>query len=182
MLPLGTPVPKFLLPDTVSQQKVSVSDFAGQPLVVAFLCNHCPFVKHIRAEFARFGAFCKERGVGIVAISSNDVATHPDDSPELMTREAEQAGYTFPYLYDESQQVARAFGAACTPDLYLFDRDGRLSYRGQFDASRPGNGIPVTGQDLRAAVEALLAGKAPSAEQQPSIGCNIKWKPGMAPG
>jgi hypothetical protein len=140
------------------------------------MCNHCPFVKHIRQGLADFGAHCAEKGAALVAISSNDVANYPDDSPENMAKEAREAGYGFPYLYDESQAVARAFNAACTPDLYLFDRAGKLAYRGQFDDSRPGNGVPVTGRDLRAALDAVVLGRAPSSEQTPSIGCNIKWK------
>ncbi|MGC4093639.1 MAG: thioredoxin family protein [Polyangiaceae bacterium] len=182
MLPLDTPLPAFRLPDTTADRSVSSADFAGRPLVVAFICNHCPFVKHIRAELARFGKFCDQNGVAMVAISSNDVAGYPDDSPEHMAKEAREAGYTFAYLYDESQSVARAFDAACTPDFYLFDGQGRLSYRGQFDDSRPGNGIEVTGRDLRAAVDALVRGARPSQEQKASIGCNIKWKAGNAPG
>jgi hypothetical protein len=141
-----------------------------------FICNHCPYVKHIRAGLAAFGRFCQERGVGMVAISSNDVVNYPDDGPEQMAREAKESGYVFPYLFDESQEVARAFDAACTPDLYIYDARGRLAYRGQFDDSRPKNTAPVTGADARSAVEALLAGQAPSADQKPSIGCNIKWK------
>jgi len=180
MLALGTELPAFTLPDTVSGRPISSREYAGKPVVVAFLCNHCPFVKHIRDELAKFGTFCESKGVRVLAISSNDVATYPADSPELMTKEAREAGYTFPYLYDESQEVARIFNAACTPDLYLFDAAGKLAYRGQFDDSRPGNGIPVTGRDLRAAVEAVVAGRAPTAEQVPSIGCNIKWKQGAA--
>jgi peroxiredoxin len=176
MLALGTPLPRFSLPDAVTGKTVDSSQFSGQPLVVAFICNHCPFVKHIRQGLADFGAHCAEKGAALVAISSNDVANYPDDSPENMAKEAREAGYGFPYLYDESQAVARAFNAACTPDLYLFDRAGKLAYRGQFDDSRPGNGVPVTGRDLRAALDAVVLGRAPSSEQTPSIGCNIKWK------
>jgi peroxiredoxin len=176
MLPLGTPMPTFTLPDTASAELVSSTTLLGKPSVVFFLCNHCPYVKHIRAGVSELGRFCKERGVGMVAVSSNDVATYPADSPEAMAVEAKEAGYTFPYLYDESQEVARAFDAACTPDLYIFDAQGKLAYRGQFDGARPRNDVPVTGRDARAALEALLAGKAPSEDQIPSIGCNIKWK------
>lgn len=176
MLPLGTALPVFELPDTVTGEQIASSTFAGKPLVVAFICNHCPFVIHIREGLAAFGRFCGESGVGMIAISSNDVAHYPQDGPERMRDEARAAGYTFPYLYDESQDVARVFHAACTPDLYLFDGAGRLVYRGQFDDSRPGNGKPVTGADLRRAVAAVLAGGTPSPEQTPSIGCNIKWK------
>jgi peroxiredoxin len=176
MLALETLLPRFSLPDTVSGKTVESTDFSGRPLVVAFICNHCPFVKHIRQGLADFGAYCAEKGVAVVAVSSNDVANYPDDSPENMAKEAREAGYDFPYLYDESQSVARAFNAACTPDLYLFDREGKLAYRGQFDDSRPGNGVPVTGRDLRAAVDAVAAGRAPNSDQKASIGCNIKWK------
>jgi len=182
MLPLGTQLPDFELPDVVSGKPVAAKDFAGRPLVVAFICNHCPYVKHVRAGLADFGRSCRDQGVGLAAVSSNDVSSHPDDSPEKMALEARDAGYVFPYLYDESQAVARAFQAACTPDLYLFDGSGKLVYRGQFDDSRPSNGLPVTGSDLRAAVEAVLAGRAPSEDQKVSIGCNIKWKPGNEPG
>jgi peroxiredoxin len=176
MLALGSSIPDFSLPDTVSDRLVSSSSLREKPAVVFFICNHCPFVKHIRAGIADFGRFCRERGVGMVAVSSNDASAYPADAPPRMAIEAKEAGYVFPYLYDESQSLARAFDAACTPDLYIFDEHGKLAYRGQFDGARPGNAVPVTGQDARAAVEALLAGKAPSAEQIPSIGCNIKWK------
>jgi peroxiredoxin len=176
MLPLGTALPAFQLPDTVSGRVVSSGELAGKPAVVIFICNHCPFVKHIREGLAAFGRFCQERGAAMVAISSNDVEHYPDDSPEAMKVEAESAGYVFPYLYDATQSVARAFDAACTPDLYIFDREGKLAYRGQFDDSRPGNGVPVTGSDARRAVEALLSGGSPAPDQKPSIGCNIKWK------
>jgi peroxiredoxin len=176
MLALETSLPRFALPDAVSGRVVESGEFSGRPLVVAFICNHCPFVKHIREGLAQFGKYCSANGVGMVAVSSNDVGNYPDDSPENMAKEAREAGYTFPYLYDESQTVARAFDAACTPDLYLFDRNGKLAYRGQFDDSRPGNGVAVTGRDLRAAVDAVVSGRAPNVDQKPSIGCNIKWK------
>jgi peroxiredoxin len=176
MLPLGTPIPRFSLPDTVSGRTVSSSELAGKPSVVAFICNHCPYVKHIRSALADFGRYCTERGVALVAVSSNDPTTHPDDGPKEMALEARSAGYGFPYLFDESQEVARAFNAACTPEFYVFDSGGKLAYRGQFDGARPKNDVPVTGADVRAAVEALLAGKQPNAEQIPSIGCSIKWK------
>lgn len=181
MLPLGTKAPDFQLPDTTGRI-VRLSDFADAPaLVVAFICNHCPYVKHIRAGLAAFARDVQARGVAVVAINSNDVASYPEDSPERMAEEVRSAGYSFPYLYDESQEVARAYRAACTPDFYLFDRERRLVYRGQFDDSRPGNGVPVTGKDLRAAVDAVLAGRPVSEKQKPSSGCNIKWKPGKAP-
>jgi peroxiredoxin len=174
-------MPAFSLPDTVSGRTVSSAELAGKPSVVIFICNHCPYVKHIRAGLADFGRHCHERGIPMVAVSSNDVATYPDDAPDKMAAEARAVGYVFPYLYDESQELARAFRAACTPDLYIFDAQGKLAYHGQFDDSRPKNEQPVTGRDARAAVEALLAGAAPAAEQKPSIGCSIKWKPGNEP-
>lgn len=176
MLPLGTSAPDFNLPDP-SGKRVSLADYKDAPaLLVAFICNHCPFVKHIRKEFASFAKEYQARGVGIVAINSNDVENYPQDSPEKMAEEIKQVGYTFPYLYDESQQVAKAYRAACTPDFYLFDRNHRLVYRGQFDDSRPGNARPVTGADMRGAVDAVLAGQAVRTDQKPSVGCNIKWK------
>ncbi|MGI9189012.1 MAG: thioredoxin family protein [Longimicrobiaceae bacterium] len=181
MLPLGTPAPDFRLPDTEGKT-VALDDFADAPaLLVMFICNHCPFVQHVRDELARLGRDYRPRGAAIVAISSNDAEAYPQDGPDAMRREKEAVGYTFPYLYDESQEVAKAYGAACTPDFYLFDEDRRLVYRGQLDASRPGNALPVTGEDLRAALEATLAGAAANPNQVPSIGCNIKWKPGNEP-
>jgi peroxiredoxin len=180
MLELGTPAPDFRLPDTSGRQ-VSRDDFRGQPLLVAFLCNHCPFVKHVRQGLARFARELQPRGLAVVGINANDVATHPEDSPAKMAEEVKLAGYVFPYLFDESQEVAKAYRAACTPDFFLFDAQHRLVYRGQFDDSRPGNGRPVTGADLRAAALALLEGKPVSAKQTPSIGCNIKWKRGNEP-
>ena len=176
MRELGTRMPSFNLPDTVSGQSVDSASLAGRPAVVMFICCHCPYVKHIREGLAAFGRYCAEQGVGMVAISSNDVVAYPDDGPEAMALEARSSGYVFPYLFDESQAVARAFDAACTPDLYIYDAQGKLAYRGQFDDSRPKNTLPVTGADARAAVAALLAGAAPTTEQKPSIGCNIKWK------
>ncbi|MBM5812000.1 MAG: thioredoxin family protein [Gammaproteobacteria bacterium] len=176
MLPLGTPAPEFRLPGTAGRT-VSLGDFAAAPaLVVMFICNHCPYVQHIRGALAQFGRECQRRGVAVVAISANDVAQYPQDGPAEMRAEARRAGYTFPYLYDESQAVAQAYRAACTPDFFLFDAARRLVYRGQFDDSRPGNDLPVTGADLRAAVAATLAGQPAAGEQRPSIGCNIKWK------
>lgn len=175
MVPLGTPAPGFSLPDTVSGRTVRLADYAGRPLLVMFLCNHCPFVKHVRAELASLARDYADR-LGIVAISSNDVDNFPDDSPAKMKLEAADAGYVFPYLYDESQAVAHAYNAACTPDFFLYDEGHRLVYRGQLDDSRPGNNIPVTGRDLRAALDAVVAGKPAPADQKPSIGCNIKWK------
>jgi peroxiredoxin len=181
MLPLGTIAPGFRLPDT-DGKTVSLDELKGAPaLLVAFICNHCPYVKHVRHELARLGEEYQGKGVAIVAISSNDVNTHPDDSPKMMAREKVEVGYTFPYLYDEIQQVALDYKAACTPDFYVFDKDQKLVYRGQLDGSRPGNPIPVSGKDLRAALDAVLAGKLVSDDQRPSIGCNIKWKRGNEP-
>ena len=181
MLPLGTVAPDFSLPN-VDGSTVDYAAAAGtHGTVVMFICNHCPFVKHVADQLAALGREYQTRGIGFVAISSNDVATHPADSPEQMVAEADERGYTFPYLYDETQDVAKAYHAACTPDFYLFDADRRLVYRGQLDPSRPGGDVPVTGSDLRAAIEALLAGRPPLAEQVPSLGCNIKWKPGNEP-
>ncbi len=182
MLPLGTVAPDFSLLN-VDGRMTSFADAAGpRGTLVMFICNHCPFVKHVADQLAALGRDCLVRGVGVVAISANDVSLHPADSPEQMVREAEDRGYVFPYLYDETQEVAKDYHAACTPDFYLFDADRKLVYRGQLDASRPGNEIPVTGRDLRAAIDALLAGQPPAAEQIPSLGCNIKWKPGNEPG
>jgi peroxiredoxin len=181
MLPLGTQAPDFDLPD-VFGKRVKLSDLAGaKALVVMFICNHCPYVKHLRAELARLGKDYQPRGVAIVAISSNDAKNYPADAPSEMVKEAKAAGYTFPYLHDETQAVAKAYRAACTPDFYVFGAGQRLVYRGQFDASRPGNGLPATGEDVREALEAVLTGEPVSADQQASIGCNIKWKPGNNP-
>jgi peroxiredoxin len=181
MLPLGTVAPGFRLSDT-DGKTVSLEDFKGAPaLLVAFICNHCPYVKHVRHELARLGKEYQGKGVAVVGISSNDVNTYPDDSPKMMAKEKAEVGYTFPYLYDESQQVAIAYKAACTPDFYVFNKDQKLVYRGQLDGSRPGNPIPVTGKDLRSALDAALAGKPVSDDQRPSIGCNIKWKRGNEP-
>lgn len=181
MAPLGMEAPAFDLPDPRGG-RYSLEDFQdAKGLVVAFICNHCPFVKHIREELAAFGREYREKGLAMVAISSNDAETYPQDGPEAMAREAEEWGYTFPYLFDETQEVARAYRAACTPDFFLFDGEGRLAYRGQFDDSRPGNDVPVTGEDLRRAADAVLEGKAVSRPQRASIGCNIKWKPGKEP-
>ena len=180
MLSLGTAAPDFRLPDT-NGKTVTLADFKDKAaLVVVFMCNHCPYVVHIRAGLAQFARDYAGKA-GVVGISSNDVKSHPADSPAKMKEEVTTAGYVFPYLYDESQAVAKAYRAACTPDIYLFDRGRRLVYRGQFDASRPGNGTPVTGKDLRAAVDAVLAGRTTSELQVPSMGCNIKWKAGNEP-
>jgi peroxiredoxin len=181
MLPLGTQAPDFRLPDPRGKP-FSLADFKGAPaLLVIFMCNHCPYVKHVRDGVAKLARDYQPRRVAVVGVNSNNVANYPADSPAKMAEEMASAGYIFPYLYDETQAVAKAYHAACTPDLYLFDKDQRLVYRGQFDDSRPGNGIPVTGKDLRAALDAVLAGKPISPNQKPSIGCNIKWKPGNEP-
>lgn len=181
MLALGTAAPDFKLPD-YNGKLHSLADFKqAKGLVVAFICSHCPFVKHVRAEFARFARDYQAKGLAVVAIASNDLEAYPEDGPVGMKEEAETVGYRFPYLLDESQAIAKAYQAACTPDFYLFDGQQKLFYRGQFDASRPKNTIPVTGADLRAAADALLAGKPAIAEQLPSIGCNIKWKAGNEP-
>lgn len=181
MLPLGTKAPHFMLPN-IDGQVVRVEDFKGKAgLLVMFICNHCPFVKHLRSALAEFGRECQAHNVAVVAISSNDVENYPDDSPELMKAEAAAAGYSFPYLYDADQSVAVAYKAACTPDFFLFNSDMALVYRGQFDSSRPGNQIAITGQDLRAAVEAMVHKRPIIEDQKPSMGCNIKWLPGKAP-
>jgi len=181
MLPLGTTAPDFSLIN-VDSQTVSLSDFAEAPaFLVIFMCNHCPYVVHVADHLAQLAHEYMARGVAVVGISTNDVANYPADSPEQMVAEAEARGYTFPYLYDETQEVAQAYHAACTPDFFLFDVDKKLVYRGQMDSSRPDSGIPVTGEDLRAALDAVLAGDAPAENQTPSLGCNIKWKPGNEP-
>ncbi|KAF0192951.1 MAG: alkyl hydroperoxide reductase/thiol specific antioxidant/Mal allergen [Gammaproteobacteria bacterium] len=182
MLELGTVAPQFSLTEPATGKRRSLAEFRGAPgLLVMFICNHCPYVMHIRAALADFAREYRDKGLAIVGINSNDVANYPDDSPEKMTEEVTATGYTFPYLYDESQSVARAYRAACTPDFFLFDNSRRLVYRGQFDDSRPRNGLAVTGADLRAAADALLAGRTISADQTPSVGCNIKWQPGNEP-
>jgi peroxiredoxin len=181
MLPLGTTAPDFKLPDT-NGKTVSLADFKDKPaLLVLFICNHCPYVKHIRTGFAQLARDYLPRGVAIVGINSNDVENYPADSPAAMKEEVKAAGYLFPYLYDETQAVAKAYRAACTPDIYLFDKNRKLVYRGQLDDSRPNNGVPVTGRDLRAALDAVLAGKTISPDQKVSMGCNIKWKSGNEP-
>ncbi len=181
MVPLGTRAPAFRLSDT-NGKLVSSDDFKDAPgFLVMFICNHCPYVQHIRSGLAQFARDYRARGLAIVGINSNDVENYPDDSPAKMAEEVKAAGYVFPYLFDETQEVAKAYNAACTPDFFLFDREQRLVYRGQFDDSRPGNGRPVTGVDLRAACDAVLAGRKIPGEQRPSLGCNIKWKAGNAP-
>jgi len=182
MLELGTRAPDFSLPDTAAGTTVSLDEFRDEPaLLVAFICNHCPFVKHIADAFAQFAREYQPKGLAVVAISSNDPEHRHEDGPEEMAKEVRARGYTFPYLFDEDQAVAKAYRAACTPDFFLFDAERRLVYRGQFDDSRPGNDRPVTGGDMRAAVDAVLAGKSVPGEQKPSIGCNIKWIPGNEP-
>ena len=182
MLDLGTKAPNFQLPDTVSGETISLETFADKKgLLVMFICQHCPFVKHIKSELARIGKDYVEKGLGVVAISSNSVETHPDDAPENLKAMAEEEGFNFPFCYDETQEVAKAYTAACTPDFFLFDRDRSLVYRGQLDDSSPGNDEPVNGRDLRAAIENVLADQPVNPEQQPSIGCNIKWAPGNEP-
>jgi peroxiredoxin len=182
MLALGTEAPDFSLLDTVSGRTVSLDDFANSPaLLVMFICNHCPYVKHVRSELAQFGRDYEDSGLAIVAINSNDPDSHPEDSPEAMRVEAETQGYTFPYLFDEEQTAAAAYTAMCTPDFFLFDRDRRLAYRGQLDSARPANEIPVTGGDLRAAAQAVLSGEPVSEIQRPSMGCSIKWRSGNTP-
>lgn len=181
MLELGTAAPEFTLP-TPSGELVRLSDFSeADGLVVAFICNHCPFVKLIREQLAEFAREYAARNVAMVAINANDFATYTGDTPEKMQAEIDEFGYTFPYVYDESQEVAKAYRAACTPEFYLFDAERKLVYRGRFDAATPGNGVAVTGKELRAATDALLAGATPDADQKPGLGCNIKWRPGNAP-
>jgi len=177
MLPLGTTAPNFNLIDTVSGKMIALNDVKGDvATVVMFICNHCPFVKHVNEQLVKLANDYMDRGIGFVAISSNDVKNYPQDSPELMKKNAEQLGYPFPYLYDETQEVAKAYDAACTPDFYIFDKDLKLVYRGQLDDSRPGNDKPITGRDIRNALDALLSGKEVDPNQIPSMGCNIKWK------
>lgn len=179
-LELGTFAPMFSLPDTDGRHYCPDDFWNSRALLVVFFSNHCPYVKHLRGGIVELAREYQPRGLGVVAIGSNDAERYPEDGPEAMRREKELYGYPFPYLHDETQQVARAYRAACTPDFFLFDVDRKLAYRGQFDASRPGNGIPVTGRDLRAAVDALLVGTPVPRDQKPSVGCSIKWKPGNA--
>jgi len=182
MLELGTRAPDFSLPDVVSRRAISLASFGDEKaLLVMFICRHCPFVKHVQEELARLGAAYRGRGVGIVAISSNDAASYPDDAPERLKQMADELGFTFPVCFDETQEVAKTYTAACTPDFFLFDQARTLVYRGQLDGSRPESGEPVTGRDLRAAIDAVLSDRPVSADQRPSIGCNIKWKPGNEP-
>ena len=181
MLKLGTQAPDFSLLNPSTEKQVKLSDYDGKPVILAFICNHCPYVILIKEVFAKLANEFQEKGVQVIAINSNDVENYPDDSPEKMVKDSEDNGYSFPYLYDESQEVAQQYQAACTPDLYLFDADHKLYYRGQFDDARPNTDIPVTGEDLKNAVESLLAGKPSPENQTPSLGCNIKWKTGNEP-
>lgn len=183
MLSLGTQAPDFTLPDVISGKEVSLKDFSDKKaLLVMFICRHCPYVKHIEGGIAQLGKDYQEKEVAIVAISSNDIETHPDDSPENLKEQAQKLGFTFPYLYDETQELAKTYTAACTPDFFLFDKNRQLVYRGQFDGSRPSKLLTkVTGEDLRVAIDAVLSDKPVSADQKPSTGCNIKWKPGNEP-
>lgn len=182
MLALGTEAPAFSLPNPATNNAVSLDDFPdAKGYLIAFISNHCPFVQLLRHEFARYGREYSAKGVAVIAINSNDAASYPEDSPEKMVAEARRFGYDFPYLFDEDQAVAKAYEAACTPDFFLFDGDKKLVYRGQFDACRPGSDLPVTGDDLRAATDALLNGEAITAQQVPSLGCNIKWISGNEP-
>ena len=178
MISLGTKAPEFKLPDTVSGKNLSLQDLkSDKATLIMFICNHCPFVKHVNEQLVKLANDYLPKGISFIAISSNDVVTHPDDSPDKMKQTAKELGYSFSYLYDESQEVARAYDAACTPDFFIYDKDLKLVYRGQLDNSRPSNGLPVTGKDIRNAFDLLLAGKNIPSGQRPSIGCNIKWKP-----
>ena len=183
MIPLGTDMPGFALNDAVSGKLVRSSTLAAgkKAVVVMFICNHCPYVKHVRAELAKLARDYAPKGVAFFAISSNDLNKYPDDGPEMMKREAAEAGYSFPYLYDEDQSIAKVYRAACTPDFFVFNAKGKLHYRGQLDSSRPGSGIPVTGKDVREALDLALRNGFPPERQMPSLGCNIKWKPGNEP-
>jgi peroxiredoxin len=182
MLPLGTTAPSFILPDVTTGKMYSLDAFHGKDaLLVMFICRHCPYVKHVEQEIAKIGKDYQDKKLGIIAVSSNDPATYPDDAPDQLKEMAKRLGFRFPFCFDEQQEIAKAYKAACTPDFYLFDAQRRLVYRGQLDDSRPGNNKPVTGRDLRAAIDAVLAGKPVDDKQKPSIGCSIKWKPGNAP-
>ena len=181
MISLGTQAPDFGLPDVVSGQTISRKDFAGKAMLAMFICQHCPFVQHVKQELAQIGKDYADTDLAIVAISANNVDTHPDDSPEHLKAMAQELDFKFPMCYDENQSTAKAYTAACTPDFFLFDADHKLVYRGQLDSSRPGNNQPVTGKDLRGAIDAVLTGKEVDSNQKPSMGCNIKWKPGSEP-
>lgn len=182
MLELGTQAPDFRLPDVISRKTISLYTFAGKKaLWVMFICQHCPYVQHIKEELSRLGRDYAQKDIGIIAISANDAKNYPDDAPDQLRTFAIKQSFTFPFCYDESQETAKAYSAACTPDFFLFNKERKLIYRGQLDDSRPGNGKPVTGRDLRAAIDAVLADKPVNPDQKPSIGCNIKWKPGNEP-
>jgi peroxiredoxin len=182
MIALGTEAPDFALPDVTTGRTVRRADFDDmKALLVMFICRHCPYVRHVREGLAELGRDYRDREVGIVAISANDPAVYPEDAPDSLAEEAREAGYAFPYLFDETQEVARAYAAACTPDFFLFDADRKLTYRGQFDSSRPDDGAPVTGEDLRAAIDAVLADRPVPQDQRPSVGCTIKWRGGNEP-
>lgn len=181
-LPLGAKAPDFALPDTISDRTIRLTDFAASPAVlVTFICNHCPYVIHIRPALVEFAREYQPRGLAVIAISANDPQTHPDDAPEQMKLQAKKSGFSFPYLFDHTQQTAKDYQAVCTPEFYLFDSNQQLAYRGRFDASRPNSQVPVTGAELRAAADAVLAGRPAPADQKPSVGCSIKWRPGNAP-
>lgn len=182
MLALGTRAPDFNLTDVVSGENISLSNFSDKKaLLVMFICRHCPYVQHVKSEIARIGKDYKDKDIGVVAISSNDISAYPEDAPESLAEMAKEEEFNFPYLFDETQEVAKAYTAACTPDLFLFDRDRKLVYRGQLDDSRPGNNIPLTGKDLKSAIDAVLNDKPIDLNQKPSMGCSIKWKPGNEP-
>lgn len=182
MLPLGTPAPDFSLPDVVSGQNVSLSDFDDKKaFLIMFICRHCPYVQHVKKELAKIGSDYSQKDLAIVAVSSNDISVYPEDAPKSLAEMAKEEGFNFSYLFDETQEVAKAYTAACTPDLFLFDKDRKLVYRGQLDDSRPGNNIPVTGKDLRSAIDAVLNDKPIDPNQKPSMGCSIKWKKGNEP-
>ena len=177
----GSKAPDFSLPDTGGNTVTLNSFKPAKAILIIFMCNHCPYVMHVRKGLVELERYCRERGVAVAGINSNDAENYPQDSPEMMAKESKEWGYRFPYLYDESQETAKSYGASCTPDFFLFDSDRKLVYRGQMDGSRPGNNIPVTGKDIRAAVDGLLEGREPLKEQKPSLGCNIKWKAGNEP-
>jgi len=182
MLALGTLVPNFNLPDVISGNMVSLNDFKEKKaLLVMFICRHCPYVQHVKEEIAKIGQDYKEKDIGIIAISANDSNSYPEDSPESLKEMAQELNFSFPYLYDKSQEIAKSYTAACTPDFFLFDKERKLVYRGQLDDSRPGNNLPLTGKDLREAIDAVLEDKPADFNQKPSMGCNIKWKPGNEP-
>ena len=182
MSSLGTPVPDFSLPDVTSGKTITLNDFKDKKaLLVMFICHHCPYVQHVKGELAQIGKDYQDKSIGIIAISANDIEAHPDDSPEDLKAMTKEEGFTFAFAYDETQAVAKAYKAACTPDFFLFDQERKLVYRGQLDDSRPGNYLPITGKDLRGAIDALLTDKPINPVQKPSLGCNIKWKPGNEP-